>query len=405
MSQALDGVRVLDFGQGVAGPYCGQLLGDHGANVIKIEPLRGDWARAMGVHDGAGLSGTFVAVNRNKRGMALDLRRPEGLAVARSLALRADVVVESFRPGVMDRLGLGSAVLRRENARLVYCSVSGFGEGGPNVDLPAGDSIMQAYGGLMSIVGERDGHPLRVGNVVSDMLAGSNAFSGVLVALLARATSGVGDEVRTSLLDSIVAFQAPPLTEYLMTGMAPRRMGNEHPLIAPAGAVRTRDGLISYTVLDHQWRAFCGGLGIAALADDPRFATSGERQRNRDALNGELKPIFERRTSNEWVEVLRGIDVLCSQINDYVSLVRDPQVEHNGLIGVVRDESGRELPQVRNPVRVGTDAPAPRPPPRLGEHTLEILRSELGMVDPEIEHMLAANIAVSTDVAAAGVTP
>lgn len=189
-----------------------------------------------------------------------------------------------------------------------------------------------------------------------------------------------------------------------MTGAMPRRMGNEHPLIAPSGAVRTRDGLITYTVLDHQWRAFCNGLGIGSLADDPRFATSGGRQSHREALNAVLEPIFERRMSKEWLEVLRGIDVLCSRINDYASLVHDPQVEHNGLIGVVRDESGRELPQVSNPVRLGSATPGQRPPPRLGEHTVEILRSELRMGDADVERLIGANIAVCPGRSAAGAT-
>ncbi len=394
MASPLGGLRVLDFGQGVAGPYCGQLLADHGADVVKVEPPRGDWARTMGAQDASGLSGTFVAVNRNKRGLCLDLRNPEAVDVARRLALRADVIVESFRPGVMARLGLGGAALRRENPGLVYCSVTGFGDSGPNVELAAGDSIMQAYGGLMSIIGERDGGPLRVGNVVSDMLAGGNAFSGVLLALLARSTTGRGEDVRVSLLDSIVAFQAPPLTEYLMTGRTPRRVGNEHPLIAPSGTARTRDGLMNYTVLDHQWVAFCEGLGVARLAGDPRFATSAERQRHRDPLNQELASVFSGRTTAEWLDALRAIDVLCSPIHDYPALAADPQVKHNGLIQSVRDAAGREIPMLRNPVRLSGARPAYRAPPRLGEHTCDVLKADLGLDDARIEALARAGAAI-----------
>ena len=281
MALPLAGVRVLDFGQGVAGPYAGQLLADQGADVIKVEPPRGDWAREMGVRDANGLSGTFASVNRNKRGLCLDMRLAEGKDLARRLALKADVVIESFRPGVMDRLGLGYEALKKDSPRLIYCAVTGFGEDGPNVDLPAGDSTMQAYGALMSIVGERDGAPLRVGNVVSDMLAGMNAYSAVLLALLQRGNSAPGTRIGVSLLDSLVAFQAPPLTEFLLTGQLPKRQGNAHPLIAPSGAVKTKDGHIVFTVLDHQWTGFCAGLGLAALATDPRFATSTDRQKNR----------------------------------------------------------------------------------------------------------------------------
>jgi crotonobetainyl-CoA:carnitine CoA-transferase CaiB-like acyl-CoA transferase len=394
MSRVLEGVRVLDFGQGVAGPYCAMLLADHGADVVKVEPPRGDWSRTMGAQDGSGLTGTFVAVNRNKRGVCLDLARPEGVEAARALALKAHVIVESFRPGVMDRLGLGREGLRRERPDLVYCSVTGFGETGPNADLPAGDSIMQAYGGLMSIIGERDGDPLRVGNVVSDMVAGANAFSGVLLALLAQAQRREGTpDVRVSLLDSIVAFQAPPLTEYLLTGKAPRRLGNEHPLIAPSGAARTADGQINYTVFDHQWRAFCENLGLERLADDPRFAGTGGRQANRDALNAELHAVFATRTSREWLDTLRAIDVLCAPIHEYPELVRDAQVKHNQVLGTV-PAADRDLPMIRNPVRVGEDVARVSAPPRLGEHTREVLASELGYSLDRIEALLAARAAL-----------
>lgn len=400
MTPPLAGLRVLDFGQGVAGPYCAQLLGDHGADVIKIEPPRGDWSRTMGATSPSGLTGTFVAVNRNKRGLCLDLRRPQAVEVARRLALEADVLVESFRPGVMDRLGLGREALRRGNPRLVYCAVTGFGDSGPNVDLPAGDSIMQAYGGLMSIIGERDGDPLRVGNVVSDMLAGTNAFSGVLLAILARATSGKGTDVSVSLLESIVAFQAPPLTEYLLTGKAPRRLGNDHPLIAPSGAVRTRDGRINFTVFDHQWAPFCRGIGVEALADDARFAESGLRQKNRDALSRELAPVFAARSSAEWIEALRALDVLCAPINDYPALVEDPQVRHNETIASVRDARQQPVPMLRNPVRLDAAPPIYSAPPRVGEHTREILRERLGYDETQVEALVAAGIAIAAAVPA-----
>lgn len=383
MGLPLQGVVVLDFGQGVAGPCCGQLLGDQGADVVKVEPPRGDWAREMGVRDAHGLSGTFASVNRNKRGLCLDLRLPEARAVARRLALRADVVLESFRPGVMDRLGLGCEALRRDNPRLIYCAVTGFGEDGPNVDLPAGDSTMQAYGGLMSIIGEPDGEPLRVGNVVSDMLAGMNAFSAVLLALLQRGATGVGARVGVSLLDSLVAFQAPPLTEYLLTGVLPRRHGNAHPLIAPSGAVRTSDGHIVFTVLDHQWPHFCEGLGLPDLAADPRFASSAARQQNRGALDTALAPLFLSKTCAAWLVRLRELDILCSPINDYASLRNDAQVRNNGLLGMAGG-----VPVIRNPVRVGGEA-SHRAPPARGEHSRDVLGGDLKLQAAEVERLVA----------------
>ncbi len=392
MTLPLRGLRVVDFGQGVAGPYCGQLLGDHGADVIKIEPPRGDWSRTMGAVNATGLGGTFVSVNRNKRGLCLDLAQSEARDIARTLALKADILVESFRPGVLDRLGLGYDSLRDENPRLIYCTVTGFGETGPNVDLPAGDSIMQAYGGLMSIIGERDGEPLRVGNVVSDMLAGANAFSGCLLALLTRGTGGKGRKVSVALLDSIVAFQGPPLTEYLLTGQQPRRLGNEHPLIAPSGAVRTSDAALSFTVLDHQWARFCAGIGLPGLVNDPRFAGSASRQRHRDALSTELAAVFRTRSAADWVVALREMDVLCAPINEYPALVADPQVVHNDLIGSTQDAAGHAIPMLRNPVRMEGEAVPCAPPPRLGEHSLSILKHELGVPDRTVDDLVTRRI-------------
>lgn len=391
----LHGIRVLDFGQGVAGPYCGQLLADHGAEVVKIEPPRGDWSRTMGAPGSQGQSGVFVSVNRGKRGMSLDLRQPEAVEIVRGLAATSDVVLESFRPGVMDRLGLGRADLRRINTGLVYCSVTGFGPDGPNVDLPAGDSTMQAYGGLMSIVGERGGEPLRVGNVVSDMLAGMNAFSGVLLALLRRGAGAPGSDVQVSLLDSIVAFQAPPLTEFLMTGKLPERLGNDHPLIAPSGAIRTRDGAITFTVFDHQWQAFCDGLGLPQLAADARFATSGDRQRNRDELRAVLEPVFAEGTRTQWLDRLRTMDVLCAPINDYRDLLADPQVRHNALFGRIPGEDGT-YPAIGNPIRLsGGGTGAMSAPPRLGEHTKDILGRCCGIAAERIAELLARKVAVA----------
>lgn len=389
----LRGIRVLDFGQGVAGPYCGQLLADQGAEVVKIEPLRGDWSRTMGEARAHGQSGVFVSVNRGKRGISLDLRQPEAVEIVRGLAAQADVVLESFRPGVMDRLGLGRAELRRTNPALVYCSVTGFGPDGPNVDLPAGDSTMQAYGGLMSIVGERGGQPLRVGNVVSDMLAGMNAFSGVLLALLQRGRGAPGSDVDVALLDSIVAFQAPPLTEFLMTGKVPQRLGNDHPLIAPSGAMDTSDGAITFTVFDHQWAAFCAGLGVPQLAADPRFATSGERQCHRDALRAALAPVFAAGTRRQWLERLRALDVLCAPINDYDDLVADPQLQHSALIGRVAGSHGA-YPAIRNPIRMGGGGSHPTgAPPMLGEHTREILERSCGLAPEQVDELMARKVA------------
>lgn len=383
----LTGIRVLDFGQGVAGPYCGQLLADQGAEVTKVEPLRGDWSRSMGVAGEGGQGAVFVSVNRGKSGVALDLRQREAREIAQTLAAQCDVVLESFRPGVMDKLGLGREQLRRARPDLIYCSVTGFGSSGPNVHLPAGDSTMQAYGGLMSIVGPRDGEAFRVGNVVSDMLAGMNAFSGVLLALLQRRPGEPGRDVDISLLDSIVAFQAPPLTEYLMTGQLPERMGNDHPLLSPSGSFPTADGPITLTVFDHQWPAFCDSLGLQAIAEDPRFATSAHRQRNRDALRVQLEAVLSTASRDEWIGRLRNMDVLCAPINDYAQLRGDAQVRHNKLFGQMGAGDDR-YPSIRNPTLGASCSDGAAAPPRLGQHTREVLALRCGLSEEVIQQLI-----------------
>lgn len=391
----LRGLRVLDFGQGVAGPYCAQLLGDHGADVIKVEPPRGDWCRTLGVQAAPGMTGAYISVNRNKRGLCLDLKHAEAVEIARTLALKADIVLESFRPGVMNRLGLGYEALRREGPGLIYCDVTGFGPSGPNVDLPATDSTMQAYGGLMSINGERDGDPLRVGNVVSDMLAGANAFGGVLLALLSRGASGIGRRVSVSLLDSIVAFQAPTISEYLLTGKTPRRLGNQHPLSAAAGVYRTSDGAISFTVMDRKWEKFCTGLALDELARDRRFSSSDARQANRDALRAILLPILLAKTTAEWLAILRDLDLQCAAINDYPALIEDPQVMHNGLIQSIAGGAEPDIPTLRTPVRLEGEPPRLARPPRKGEHTVEILARDLGYSPAQIDATLSGGVAIA----------
>ena len=376
MKPPLSGLKVLDFGQGIAGPYCAQLLGDSGAHVIKVEPPRGDWSREMGKRGQNGLSAAFLSVNRNKEGICLDLKSRRAVAVARELARRADVVVESFRPGVMDRHGLGYQQMQRENPQLIYASITGFGDSGPNAALPAGDSTMQAYGGLMSIVGEPGLAPLRVGNVVSDMIAGTNAFSGVCLALAARAQDGQGRRVSTSLLDSMVAFQAAPLSEYLLTEELPEPSGNQHPLISPSGAFQTSDGHIVLTVLAHQWRHFCEQMHLGHLCEDPRFATSSARRANRDSLNSEIARLIQPYTSVQALARLRAAGILCAPINTYADLVDDPQVQHNRLI-----DSADGLAMIRNPVRLGDSTEEQvlyGPPPAIGEHTRDVLARELG---------------------------
>jgi crotonobetainyl-CoA:carnitine CoA-transferase CaiB-like acyl-CoA transferase len=386
---ALHGLKVIDFSQGGAGPYCTQLLADFGADVIKIEPPRGDWAREMGVIDQhAGMSGTFMSLNRNKLGLCMDLTQTQAIDIARRLCAEADIVVEAFRPGVMQRLGLSAQQLRQGRESLIYCSISGYGQTGPNVALPASDSVMQAYGGFMSLVGDEGGEPLRVANIVSDMLTGTNAFACVLLALHRRHETGLGGWVGTSLLDSIVGFQAPILSEYLLTGNPPVRRGNKHPLIAASGVFKTRDGRVAFTVLDHYWQPFCDIMNIVQVPADPRFATPQSRMIHRADVAQAMQDAVAHRTVREVLDILGPAGVLCAPVQDYAALLTDPQVCHNELLSEIVTGQGVSLPMVRSPMSLDGPSRQWSAPPRVGEHTEYILRQRLGLNEGQIAGLI-----------------
>jgi len=388
----LDGVCVADFGQGVAGPYAGMLLGDHGATVIKVEPPRGDWARAIGGRDFSGHSAVSVAMNRNKRSVTIDLTQPDGQCLARELVDRSHVVLENFRPGVMERLGLGYETVSAGRADLIYCSVNGVGPSGPYADFPAGDSITQPLAGLMSIIGGPADPPMRVGNVVSDMLAGMNAFQGVLLGLMQARQAGRSQRVNVSLLQSMIAFQTPTFTDYLMTGEIPRRNGNDHPMIAPSGAFRTKDGWVYFTVIEHMWQRFCAGVGLPQLPDDPRFADNALRMRNREALNALIAPTMEQRSTDECLALLRTVDVPSSRINDYAGVLADPQVRHCGVFSEADHPLLGKLPVVKGGVVLEGEETPYRHPPVNGEHTRSVLREVLAYPPERIEDLLRRGV-------------
>ncbi len=386
----LSNLRVLDFGQGVAGPYCGMLLGDFGANVIKIEPLRGDWSRAMGTPVSANESTTYLSVNRNKRSICLDFSKPEAKAVALKLAGISDVIVESFRPGVMRRLGLDYEQLAHSKPALIYCSITGFGPDGPYAQLPAGDSTMQAMAGLMSIVGEAGREPVRVGNVVSDMLAGMHGFEAVLLALIERGVTGRGRKCEVSLFDTLLAFQAPPLVEYLMTDRLPERTGGSHPLIAPSGVLRTTDRSVVFTVLGHQWERFCAFIGAPELNADPRFATNEARTANRSELMAIIQEQFSGLCSNDVIAKMREADILCAPVNSYQDIAADSHVRHAGSLRKAEHPDLGPIPFVANPIRFEGAPHCSTAPPALGEQTLSVLADDLGLSGEEIADLRAA---------------
>ncbi len=364
--------RVLDLSRVRAGPTCVRQLADWGADVIKVEAPEGD-----GGMGGAREAGDFQNLHRNKRSIAIDLKAPEGLALLRRLVEGADVLVENFRPDVKDRLGIGVAAMRALNPRLVYASISGFGQDGPYARRPGFDQIAQGMGGLMSITGLPGQGPVRVGIPVADLTAGLFWAQGVLIALLEREVSGRGQWVQSSLLASQIAMLDFQAARYLVDGEVAGQAGNNHPTIIPTGVFATSDGHINIAAAgDPIYRRTCEALGVAQLADDARFATQEARSANRDDLNAALEAVTRTRGAAEWVERLNAAGVPCGPINAIDAVFADPQVRYLGVATEVGATGVRLVGQAvaldRTPSALRTPAPG------LGEHTDAVL-AELGL--------------------------
>jgi crotonobetainyl-CoA:carnitine CoA-transferase CaiB-like acyl-CoA transferase len=390
INDALAGVTVLDFSQVGAGPTCGMLLGDLGAEVVKIEAPGGDIGRKLGPPWQQGESVVSMSFNRNKRSIAIDLKHPDGPALVRRMAAKADVVLESFRPGVMDRLGIGHAALRELNPRLVYCSISAYGQTGPWRDKPGVDGIIQAVSGLMSNIGDADSPPMKVLAPAADMTTGYLATTAVLAALRVCAATGEGQYLDVSLYNSAVMLQQSAVASYLASGEKPARIGSAAPYSAPNEAYPTRDGWIMIAAYhDDRWKAFCGVIGAPTLATDPRFATNAQRVANRAQLMAELTRRLASRTSTEWQDALEAADIICGPIADYDMLLASPQLAHNGVIVETRNA---DAGTVRMPGAAFGDRDAQsrvrRGPPAVGEHSREVLAA-FGLPAAEIEALLA----------------
>jgi crotonobetainyl-CoA:carnitine CoA-transferase CaiB-like acyl-CoA transferase len=372
---ALDGLLVADFSRVLAGPLCTQTLGDLGADVVKVErPGEGDDTRTWGPPFAEQGATYFLGLNRNKRSLALDLADPGDAALARRLADRADVLVESFRPGTIDRLGLGYEAVSQTNPRVVYCSISAFGSGEQAARLPGYDLLLQAMSGLMSVTGEPDGRPLKVGAALIDMVCGLYAATGVLAALQARERTGRGQRVEVSLMDSALAGLLNQASAHLLAGVIPGRLGNRHPSIAPYETFRASDGEFAVAVgNDAIFARLCAAIGRAELASDERYATNAARLERREELGAILEGAFATAPSAEWVQRLSQAGVPAGPINDVAeafafaeALGLEPVWEVDGVRGV------------RSPLRLAdTPAAARRRPPALGEHDDE-LRAWLG---------------------------
>ena len=378
-NQPLHGVRVLDLSRVLAGPYCTMVLGDLGADVIKVEPPDGDETRAWGPPFAAGESAYYLCINRNKRGMVVNLKTEEGREILRDLAMKSDVLVENFRPGTLARYGLDYETLRPDQPRLVYCSISGFGQTGPLRDRPGYDFMIQAMGGLMSFTGEPEGEPMKVGVAISDIMAGMYAVVAILAALQARAATGEGQYLDISLFDSQLAWLANVASNYLISGRLPKRYGNAHANIVPYQSFAASDGWLVITVgNEKQFEALCNVIGKPDLCQDARFATNSTRVEHRDELVALLQPVFPSRTVAEWLALLED-ELPCGPVHTLDKVFAEPQVEAREMLVTMEHPSIGDLPLVGSPLKFSQTPVTYRlPPPRLGEHTDEILREVLG---------------------------
>jgi crotonobetainyl-CoA:carnitine CoA-transferase CaiB-like acyl-CoA transferase len=378
----LDGLRVLDASRVLAGPFCGQVLGDLGAEVIKVErPGAGDETRAWGPPFLGALSAYYLSCNRNKRAVAIDLARPEGVRLLHDLARKSDVLLENFRAASADRLGLSPDTLLQVNPRLVVCSISGFGRTGPICDAPGYDFAVQALSGLMSITGPVEGPPCKVGVAVTDVLTGLYAAVAVLACLQARARSGHGYAIDLALLDCAVAAQVNVAQAFLSSGAVPPRQGNAHLQIVPYQLLATADTWMVLAVgNDGQWQRFCQAAERPDLSADSRFATNTLRVENRAILVPLLEPLLRGRTTRDWEERLTAAGVPHAPVWDYATLFAQPQAEARGLRVTVRDPQGNPVDLVGTPFHIaGAALPPPSMPPALGQHTDEVLREVLGL--------------------------
>ncbi|MPZ59817.1 MAG: CoA transferase [Propionibacteriales bacterium] len=372
----LDGVRVVDFSRVLAGPYCTMNLGDLGADVVKVErPDVGDDLRSWGPPFAeSGESTYFMSVNRNKRSLVADLRSEEGLALARELVAGADVVVENFRPGVMDSLGLGYDDASAGNPGLVYCSITGFGDTGPLRTQPGYDVILQAMTGLMSVTGEPDGDPMRVGVAIIDIATGLYALSGILAALHARERDGRGQRLDLSLLSTGIASLPNHTAGYLVAGAEPGRLGNQHPNVAPYGVFSAADGdLVLACGTDQQWSSLCALMGHPEAGSDERFRDNRGRVVRRDEVQALLEEWFSTESTASLAARLTEAGIPAAPIQSVPAAVSHEQVDAAGLLADFTDQDGAATRLVGNPLTMSAaDLGVRRPPPRLGEHTTEV---------------------------------
>jgi CoA:oxalate CoA-transferase len=392
--EVLAGVRVIDFTTFLSGPSCSQVLADLGAEVIKIEPLDGDSSRRMPPYFVGDDSAYFLGINRSKKSVAIDLKDPDGQALARDLISDADVVIENFRPGVSARLGLNAADICRAQPALVWAAISGFGQTGPWKDRPAYDMVVQALSGAMSLTGEPGRPAVRLGLPVGDIVAGLYAAIGIAAALARRAVTGRGGEIDVSMLDSLLALLSYQGVYTMVSGITPAPQGARHDSIPTYRSFTAKDGreLVITANTERMWQALCRTLDLPQLVDSPLFATAGDRLANREALWGMIEPAFLRRPAAEWVQLLEKDQVPAALIHNTSEAIADAEASGRNMILELRTAE-HAVRVMGNPIKfVGEPAAEPVYPPRLGEHTVEILSSLLRLDKDEIDGLLKRGV-------------
>lgn len=394
-ARALDGVRVLDFSRHLAGPYLTMMLADHGADVIKIEAVEGDPVRTAGTSHGEDRDGPlFVAWNRGKRSVAVDLRDATVLEAVRTLAATADVVVENFRPGVAERIGIGYDALSAINPRLVYCSITGFGRSGPFADLPATDPIGQAMSGVLALTGPPDADPVLIGVPIADVMAAMLGVQAATLALFHRDRTGRGQHVDVSLMFGLMSTLTTRLATFWGTGAEPRRLGGAHSVVLPYQVFPTADGYACAGVWDDSgWPRFCDAIGRPDLGSDPRYRTNAGRVEHRDVVTRELSDTFRTQTNEYWAPRLRAANAMFGPAYGLKELFELDHVVESGIVQVVEHPRKGPIKQLASPISMSDSPPRiTTPPPLLGEHTVRVL-TEAGLSPDQIDALVAAGTA------------
>jgi formyl-CoA transferase/CoA:oxalate CoA-transferase len=393
MQLPLEDVKVLDLSHALAGPYCSTMLADYGAQVIKIEPPgSGDIARGWGTPMSGGETAYFVSVHRNKQGVALDLKHPQGKETFLRMVERCDVVLENFRVGVLSRLGIGYEVARERNPGIIYCSISGFGQDGPYRDRTALDLILQAESGMISVTGEAGGSGARAGVSIADMGASMNAAFGIMLALRVKERTGLGQAIDVSMMEGQLALLGTMFGDYFASGEIPGPMGTAYKALLPYQTFRTRTRDLALAVASEKlWKTFCPVIGCPELLDDPRYRNNSDRNLNRKSLIPRLQQVFLTRTYEEWEELLVENGIPVGAINNFAEVAEHPQVKARGSLVEIEHPRAGKLRTVGVPVRLSATPGSVRTPaPMLGQHTDEVLRDVLGLSEREIAALRSA---------------